>query len=156
MPHIWAAGDITGGYKFTHVANEQGKLAAQNAFAEHPQPFDSSLVPWVTFTDPPLAHAGPTEDELRQQGQKYRVAHMEFKEIERALTPGQTDGEIRPLADEQGHLLGGHVLGSEAGELIASLVIAMRGGMNAEQLAATLLPYPTLSEGIRWAASRLY
>lgn len=156
VPHIWAAGDITGGYKFTHVANEQGRLAAQNAFAEHPRPFDGSIVPWVTFSDPPLAHVGPTEEELRQQGKPYRVACMEFQEVERALTLGQTNGEIKLLADEQGHILGGHILGPRAGELIASVVIAMRCGMPAGSLAATLLPYPTLSEGVRWTAGRFH
>ncbi len=156
VPHIWAAGDVTGGYKFTHVANEQGKLAAENAFAGQPRPFDDRVIPWVTFTDPPLAHAGPTEEELRQQGRAYQVGRMEFKEVERALTLGQTQGEIKLLADAQGKILGGHILGPGAGELIAPIVIAIRAGMSAGELAATLLPYPTLSEGIRWAAGRIH
>lgn len=155
VPHIWAAGDVTGGYKFTHVASEQGKLAAENAFAEQPRPFDDSIIPWVTFTDPPLAHVGPTEEELRQQGRKYRAGRMEFKKIERALTLGQTDGLIKLLVDEQGHILGGHILGPSADELIAPVVVAMRAYMPVSTLAATILPYPTLSEGIRWAASSL-
>src|SRR5579875_743888 len=155
VPHIWAADDITGGYKSTHVANEQGKLAAQNAFAEQPRPFDDRIIPWVTFTDPPLAHVGPTEEELRQQRRTYRVACMEFKAVERALTLGQTDGLVKLLADEQGHILGSHILGPRADDLIAPVVIAMRAGMMAQELAATILPYPTLSEGIRWAASGL-
>lgn len=155
VPHIWAAGDVTGGYTFTHVANEQGKLAAQNAFVDHPRPFDDSILPWVTFTDPPLAHVGPTEEELRQQGRQYRVARMEFKKVERALTLGQTDGLIKLLIDAQGHILGGHILGPRADDLIAPIVIAMRAGMPASELAAIILPYPTLSEGIRWAAGSL-
>ena len=156
VPHIWAAGDITGGYMFTHVANEQGRLAAQNAFAAQPRPFDEPVIPWVTFTDPPLAHAGPTEDELRQRGQNYQVGRAEFKDVERALTLGQTQGEIKLLADAQGKLLAGHILGPGAGELIAPIVIAIRTRMSAGELAATLLPYPTLSEGLRWAAERLH
>src|SRR5204863_1317144 len=73
VPHIWAAGDVTGGYQFTHVAYEQGKLAARNAFAATPQPFDDRAIPWVTYTDPELAHVGKTEQQLREEGIAYKA-----------------------------------------------------------------------------------
>ena len=155
LPHIWAAGDVASSYKFTHVASEQGTLAAHNAFAEQPTPFDDRVIPWVTFTDPPLAHVGQTEDELRQANVLYKTARVESKELERALIIGQTEGLIKLLVDPQGQLLGGHILGARADELLAPLILAMHSRLPIEQLAATLMPYPTLSEGLRVAASQL-
>jgi pyruvate/2-oxoglutarate dehydrogenase complex dihydrolipoamide dehydrogenase (E3) component len=155
VSHIWAAGDVASRYKFTHVANAQGILAAQNAFAVHPVPFDDRVVPWITFTDPPLAHVGRTEEELRQQHIPYKTGRLAFKSIERALTMGQTKGLIKLLVDEQGHILGGHILGARADDLLASLVLAMHSNLPVAQLAATLLPYPTLSEGLRWTAEQV-
>ncbi|HEY0753817.1 MAG TPA: NAD(P)/FAD-dependent oxidoreductase [Ktedonobacteraceae bacterium] len=155
IPHIWAAGDATTPYQFTHVANDQGKLAAQNAFAEQPVHFDDRVIPWITFTDPPLAHVGQTAEELRQSNVTYKTARLEFKAIERALIMGQTEGLIKLLVDEEGQLLGGHILGPRADDLLASLVLVMHCALPVTQLAATILPYPTLSEGLRWAAEQV-
>lgn len=154
IPHIWAAGDIASSYKFTHVANAQGTLAAQNAFAQHPRPFDERAIPWVTFTDPPLAHVGQTEAELSQQNAAWKTVRLEFKTIERALIMNETEGLIKLLLNEQGQLLGGHILGARADDLLAPLVLAMHSELPIEQLASTILPYPTLSEGLRWAAGQ--
>jgi len=154
VPHIWAAGDVATSYKFTHVANAQGTLAALNAYADQPTPFDERVIPWVTFTDPPLAHVGKTEAELQQQHTTYKTGRMEFKGIERALIIGQTEGMIKLLVDEQGQLLGGHILGPRADDLLAPLVLAMHSSLPIDRLASTLLPYPTLSEGLRWTAGK--
>ncbi|HET8845296.1 MAG TPA: FAD-dependent oxidoreductase [Ktedonobacteraceae bacterium] len=154
VPHIWAAGDIVTKFQFTHVANEQGALAARNAFATHPTPFDRRAIPWVTFTDPPLAHVGQTEEELREQQKTYTVRRLEFKEIERALTMGQTEGKMKFLVDEKGLLLGAHILGPRADELLTPLILTIQNELPVARLAATLLPYPTLSEGLRTLASR--
>ncbi len=155
VPHIWAAGDVTGGLKFTHVAYQQGKVAAQNAFADYPQPFDDSVIPWVTYTDPPLAHVGKTEEQLREQKIEYRVGRMKFSEVERAVTMGQTAGLVKLLVDKQDNILGGHILGARADDLLAPIVIAMHAKIPVKQLASTIIPYPTLSEAVRWAADRL-
>lgn len=155
LSHIWAAGDVATRYKFTHVANAQGMLAARNAFSDHPTPFDDRVVPWVTFTDPPLAHVGRTEEELRQQNVTYKAGRLKFETIERALIMGQTEGLIKLLIDEQEHLLGAHILGARGDDLLASLVVAMQTALSVTQLAATLLPYPTLSEGLRWTAGQI-
>lgn len=155
VPHIWAAGDITGGYQFTHVASDQGRLAANNAFATTPQSFSDQAIPWVTYTDPPLAHIGKTEAELRDEGSSYRVARLSFEENERAITNGRTRGCLKLLTDENGIILGGHILGERADDLLAQIVLAMKTGIPAQTLAHTILPYPTLSEAIRWTADRL-
>lgn len=155
IPHIWAAGDVVTPYKFTHIANEQGRLAAQNAFADRPVPFNDRAISWVTFTDPPLAHVGLTEKELRQRNIPYQTTSLEFKTVERALILGQAEGLIKLLVDEQKRLLGAHILGARADDLLAPLVLMMRNALPVTQLASTILPYPTLSEGLRWAASQL-
>ena len=155
VPHIWAAGDVTGGLQFTHVAYQQGKIAAQNAFTDEPQSFESYIIPWVTYTDPSLAHVGKTEEQLKQEGVQYKIGRMYFKEVERAIAEGETDGFVKLLVDSQGKILGGHVLAPNAGDLLAPVVLAMQTGIPAERLANTIQPYPTMVEGVRWAADRI-
>src|SRR5450759_2666947 len=142
VPHIWAAGDVTGDLQFTHVAYEQGKLAAQNAFAQEPQAFDNRVIPWVTYTDPALAHVGKTEEQLRKDGV-------------RAVAEGKTDGLVKLLVDTQGKVLGGHILAPAAGDLLAPIILAMQAGLPIETLASTIMPYPNMVEGVRWAADKL-
>jgi pyruvate/2-oxoglutarate dehydrogenase complex dihydrolipoamide dehydrogenase (E3) component len=151
-PHIWAAGDVLGGYQFTHVAYDQGRMAAHNAFAAKPRSFDDRLIPWVIYTAPELAHAGRTEEQLREAGIAYQVGRKPMSEVERAVANRQTDGLVKLLVADDGAILGGHILGANAGELIATVVLAMRGGLTAETLATTMLPYLTMAEGVRWAA----
>ncbi|HLX55573.1 MAG TPA: FAD-dependent oxidoreductase [Ktedonobacteraceae bacterium] len=155
VPHIWAAGDVTGGYQFTHVASEQGKLAVRNAFAHEAQPFDDRVIPWATFTDPALAHVGKTEEQLQEEGVAYRVGRMSFNQNERAIMQGETAGLVKLLVDMQGMILGGHVLASGGDELLAPIVVAMHANVPVTTLAATILPYPTLSECLRGAAGKL-
>ena len=155
VPHIWAAGDVTGGLQFTHVATEHGKLVAHNILAEHPQPFGERIVPWVTYTNPPLAHVGQTEEELREAGAAYKVGRMYFKDVERAIAQDETEGLVKVLVDAQGTILGGHILGSRADDLLAPLVVAMQAGLSANVLASTILPYPTLGESVRRAIENI-
>jgi len=96
----------------------------------------------VTFTDPELAHAGKTEQELQESGVPYRIARMPFSELDRARTSGHTEGMVKLLASPNGKLLGAHILAEGAGELIAPLVVAMKASIGVEQLADTILPYP--------------
>lgn len=152
VPHIWAAGDVTGGYQFTHVAAEQGKLAASHAFAREAQPFDDRAIPWATFTDPALAHVGKTEEQLREAGIAYRVGRASLSKNERAMMEGETAGLVKLLVDAQGMILGGHILAAHGDDLLAPLVLAMHANIPVTELAATILPYPTLSEGVRMAA----
>jgi pyruvate/2-oxoglutarate dehydrogenase complex dihydrolipoamide dehydrogenase (E3) component len=155
VPHIWAAGDVTGGYQFTHVAAEQGKLAARNAFAREARPFDEHAIPWATFTDPALAHVGKTEEQLREEGVAYRVGRAQFSKNERATIEGETAGLVKLLADEQDNILGGHVLAAHGDELLAPIVMAMRANIPVSKLAETVLPYPTMSEAVRVAAEAM-
>jgi dihydrolipoamide dehydrogenase len=155
VPHIWASGDVTGDLQFTHVAYEQGKLAAHNAFAQEPQAFENRVIPWVTYTDPALAHVGKTEEQLREDGVEYRAARMFFKDVERAVAEGKTDGLVKLLVDKQGKILGGHILAPAAGDLLASIILAMQADLSVETLASTIMPYPNMIEGVHWAADKL-
>lgn len=152
VPHIWAAGDIASKYQFTHVASDQGELAAQNVFSRKPKAFDDRVIPWVTFTDPELARVGMSEAELKEAKIEYRVGRAYFSKLDRAIANDQTFGSVKLLADVKGKILGGHILGANAGELIAPVVYAMRFGLTAKKMAEAMLPYPTMAEAVRWAA----
>jgi pyruvate/2-oxoglutarate dehydrogenase complex dihydrolipoamide dehydrogenase (E3) component len=153
--HIWAAGDVVGAYPFTHVASRQGALAWRNAFSENPEGFDYTAVPWVTYTDPALAHVGRTEEELRRDGVDYEVESLSFDEIPRAIVTGETDGLVKVLSTPSGDILGGHILGRRADDLIAPIVLAMRNGLSVSALADTIFPYPTRAEALAFAANSL-
>lgn len=154
VPHIWAAGDIASPYQFTHVATKQGELTAHNAFAQEPQPFDDSVISWVTFTSPALAHVGKTEEQLQENDIQYRVAHVSMGENERAIMMGETEGFIKLLVDSDGKILGGHILASNGDNLLAPIVLAMQANIPMTTLASTMQAYPTLAESIDQTASK--
>ncbi len=154
VPHIWAAGDITSRYQFTHVASDQGELVAHNVFAHEPRAFDDRVIPWVTFTDPELARVGASEADLEEAKIEYRVGRAYFNKLDRAIANNQTFGSVKLLADADGKLLGGHILGANAGDLIAPVVYAMRFGLTVKMIAEAMLPYPTMAEAVRWAAAQ--
>ncbi|HET8911764.1 MAG TPA: FAD-dependent oxidoreductase [Ktedonobacteraceae bacterium] len=152
QPHIWAAGDVASSYQFTHIASEQGRIAGYNAFAETPRCFEPRAIPWVTYTDPPLSHLGQTEDELREAGSTYRSFSITFDQVERAIIEGRTEGRLKLLLDGNDKLLGAHILGKNADDLLSQLILAMQSDLTIKQIAAAIMPYPTLSEAIRAAA----
>ena len=154
VPHIWAAGDITSKYQFTHVAADQGKLVAHNVFAKKPRAFNYRVIPWVTFTDPELARVGLSEADLQEAKVEYRVGRAYFNKLDRAIANDQTFGSVKLLADADGKILGGHILGANAGDLIAPVVYAMRFGLTIKMVAEAMLPYPTMAEAVRSAASQ--
>jgi pyruvate/2-oxoglutarate dehydrogenase complex dihydrolipoamide dehydrogenase (E3) component len=154
VPHIWAAGDITSTYQFTHVASDQGKLIAHNVFARKPQAFDDRIIPWVTYTDPELASVGLSESDLIERKIAYRVGRAYFNKLDRAIANDQTFGSVKLLAGADGKILGGHILGANAGDLIAPVVYAMHFGLTAKMIANAMLPYPTMAEAVRWAAAQ--
>jgi pyruvate/2-oxoglutarate dehydrogenase complex dihydrolipoamide dehydrogenase (E3) component len=155
VPHIWAAGDVASPYQFTHVASEQGKLAVHNAFSSNPLPFDDRVIPWGIYTYPSLAHVGKTEQQLREDKVQYRSACVPFSENERAITEGKTEGLIKLLVDSGGIILGCHILGTRADDLLAPIILAMHASLPIHDLASTILPYPTVSEIVRVAAEKL-
>ncbi len=155
VPTIWAAGDVASEYQFTHVASQQGKLAAHNAFACDPLLFDDRVIPWVTFTNPALARVGKTEEQLQAEKVEYQVAHFPLLQNERAIMRDETDGFIKLLIDSNGRMLGAHIHASNGDNLLAPFVLAMQANLPVSTLASTMLPYPTLSEAVRQVAHKL-
>jgi pyruvate/2-oxoglutarate dehydrogenase complex dihydrolipoamide dehydrogenase (E3) component len=155
-PNVYAAGDITGKYLFTHVAEYQGRLALSNALFPVKRRADYRVVPWTTFTDPEVAHVGLTESEARRQHEKVKVFRYPFGDLDRAICEGETGGFVKLVTDRRGGILGGHVIGPEAGNLISEVTLAMRKGVPAGELAQTIHVYPTLSEGIKRASDNYY
>ncbi len=162
-PDIWAIGDVAGGYKFTHVASDQGWIAAGRALGKRGS-FRSRAVPWCTFTDPEVARVGLTEAQARRRyGDKVRVLLWPFRHVDRALTLGEDEGFIkivtapgwmRGLAG--GEVVGAQIVGPVAGELISELTLLMANHLPLGLLARAIHVYPTLSLGVRQAAAQVW
>jgi pyruvate/2-oxoglutarate dehydrogenase complex dihydrolipoamide dehydrogenase (E3) component len=155
-PAIYAAGDVTGIYPFTHVADYQARIVEHNLLdRDQPRQADYRVVPWVTYTDPELARVGLTEEEAKVGGFDVVTATVPFADLPRALTRGERAGMVRLVVDRaRGTVLGGHVLGAGAGELIGEIAVAMEARLPVEAIARTIHPYPTMAEGLFWAAEQ--
>jgi pyruvate/2-oxoglutarate dehydrogenase complex dihydrolipoamide dehydrogenase (E3) component len=145
-PNVWACGDVTGKYLFTHVAEYQAKIAAQNALLPLKAKADYSVVPWTTFTDPEISHLGLTEDEAQREHGDIKVYRAHFKELDRAIIEGETSGFIKVVTTGSGRIVGVHIIGAAAGETIHSFVAALRDGALIQEFAEWIFVYPTLAE----------
>jgi len=165
---VWAAGDCTSRLQFTHVGDEQGRMAARNAFAG-PLPWkrgtwDERVVPWVTFTEPEVGHVGLTEAQAHEQhGAKAVVSIAWDRDGDRARTAGETDGFVKLIAVPgpvggllTGKLVGMTAVGPMAGELIAEGALSMRSGSVIGRMAQTIHAYPTWSLTTRYAAAQFF
>jgi len=150
---VWAAGDVTGGLRFTHVADYEARLVLRNALFPLAAKRDYSVVPWVTFTDPELAHVGLTEREARaRHGGGVGVWRRPFADVDRAIADDETAGMVKLVTDARGRIVGGHIVGHGAGTMIAEVALAMQQRLSVGQLAAAIHAYPTYPEAIRQAA----
>ncbi|MBV8051904.1 MAG: NAD(P)/FAD-dependent oxidoreductase [Acidobacteriaceae bacterium] len=152
--HIYAAGDVTGKYQFTHMAEHMSKVAIMNAILRWPKALDSKHVVWSTFTEPELAHLGKSEEQLQRHNKKFTVVRFTFKKLDRAITESNTTGAIKVLADKRGRILGASILGANAGEMISEYALAMRHGLRLSHIAETIHPYPTYMLGNRRTADQ--
>lgn len=157
VPHIYAVGDVTGIYPFTHVGNYQARIAVHNMLNEDaPVSADYRVIPWVTFSDPELARVGLTETEARAGGYSVVTSVFPFEQLTRAMTSDQRDGLVKLVVDRATHqVLGGHILGAGAGELIGEIAVVMQHRLPVSALSDTIHPYPTMSEAIFRAANDL-
>ena len=144
--HIYAAGDVTGAYQFTHAAGYEGGLVVSNAVFHLPRKADYTLLPRCTFTDPELAGLGLNEKQAGEQGLKISIYTEEFKNNDRALAEGRESGLIKMILDEKERPLGVWILGPRAGDLLAEWVAVMNGRVKLTTLAGAVHPYPTLGE----------
>ncbi|MBA3518250.1 MAG: FAD-dependent oxidoreductase [Rhizobiales bacterium] len=153
---VYAIGDVSGGPQFTHWAGYQAGLVVRSILFRFGGRVKDGILPWVTFTDPELAHVGLTEDEALKKGGKVQVLRWPFSENDRAQTERATRGLVKVLAGRNGRILGVDILGRDAGELIAPWVLAISDGMRVKSLASAVFPYPTRSESARRAAIGFY
>lgn len=151
--HIYAAGDVTGSYQYTHYAGWQGFLAARNALLPGTMRAARNSVPWAVFTDPEIAQAGLTEEQAREGGEKIRVYRRPAERIDRAQTLGETEGFLKLIVRPDGTLLGAVVVGGAASEVANELAVALEQGLKLSQLARSIHIYPTYGIAIQQAAS---
>jgi len=152
VPHIFAIGDIAGQPMLAHKASHEGKLAAEVAHGEK-RAFDARVIPSVAYTDPEVAWVGLTETDAKVKGTAYEKASFPWVASGRSLTLGRDDGMTKLLFDPTTHrVIGGGIVGPNAGDLIAEVALAIEMGSDAADLGLTIHPHPTLSETIMFAA----
>ncbi|MDJ0810714.1 MAG: FAD-dependent oxidoreductase [Desulfobacterales bacterium] len=144
--HIYAAGDINGGYQFTHAAGYEGGIVVSNAVFRLPRKADYTHLPWCTYTDPELASIGMNEKTARLAGIDYTVWSEPFGSNDRSLAEGQPRGQVKMLLDAKEKPLGVQILGPHAGELLNEWVAIFNGRVKLSTLAAAVHPYPTIGE----------
>lgn len=151
-PHVYAVGDVVRGPMLAHKGMEEGIMVAERIAGQKPL-VNYETVPSVIYTHPEVAWVGQTEQQLKASGDAYNVGTFPFSVSGRALAANDTDGMVKILADaETDRILGVHILGPQASELIAQAVIAMEFDASAEDLGLTMFAHPTLSEAVHEAA----
>jgi pyruvate/2-oxoglutarate dehydrogenase complex dihydrolipoamide dehydrogenase (E3) component len=157
IPTIYACGDVLGQYQFSHMAEYEAKLAVRNIVFPGASRASFRLTPWATFTDPELAHVGLTEEAAQTQGLRYEVYRQPFAQNDRALTENEGQGVVKVLTQGLGgKILGVHILGPRAGELLQEWILAMEHGLGIRAIADLIHVYPTLSMANQHVAQRWY
>jgi dihydrolipoamide dehydrogenase len=152
VPGIYAIGDVTGGIMLAHLASRQGEVAVENILG-HPVAMDYRAVPNCVFTLPEIAGVGLTEEEAKAEGLDYKVARFPFSASGRALTIGEPTGLVKLICErESDKVLGMHIMGSQASDLIAEGTLAIQMGATARDIAETIHAHPTLPEAIMESA----
>ncbi|MBM2854537.1 MAG: dihydrolipoamide dehydrogenase [Steroidobacteraceae bacterium] len=150
--HIFAIGDIVGQPMLAHKATHEGKVAAE-VIAGHKRAFDALVIPSVAYTDPEIAWAGITETEAQALGRKLGKGLFPWMASGRSLALNRDDGFTKLLFDEESHrIVGGGIVGSNAGDLISEVALAIEMGADAADIGLTIHPHPTLSETVAFAA----
>ena len=144
--HIYASGDVTGTYQFTHAAGYEGGIVISNAIFHLPRKADYSYFPWCTYTDPELASIGINEKGATKAGIKYTLWEELFENNDRSLAEGEKVGKIKMILDEKERPLGVQILGPHAGDLVSEWVAVLNGKVRLSILASAVHPYPTLAE----------
>ena len=152
VPHIFAIGDIVGQPMLAHKAVHEGHVAAEAAHGEKAY-FDALQIPSVAYTDPEVAWAGKTEEQCKAEGIKYGKAVFPWAASGRAIANGRDEGFTKLIFDEETHrVIGGGIVGLNAGDLISEVCLAVEMGADAEDIGKTIHPHPTLGESVGMAA----
>jgi pyruvate/2-oxoglutarate dehydrogenase complex dihydrolipoamide dehydrogenase (E3) component len=146
--HIFAAGDVTAHFQFTHMADYEAQIVIRNAFAPFPlrKKTDFRVVPWATFTEPEIARVGLTENEAREKfGDAVKIYKISFADNDRAQAESETEGFAKIVAHKT-RIVGAHLVGAHAGEIIHEFVWAMRENLKVSELNEIIRVYPTLAK----------
>jgi mercuric reductase len=153
VENICAAGDVTGEHLFVYTAAYAGALAVKNAFDKANEKKDYSVLPWVIFTDPQVAGVGMDENQAYENKIDYDTATLWLKDVPRALAARNTKGFIKLIRDKSTNkLIGARILASEGSELLMEISLAIKYGIDVDELRQMFHPYLTLSEGVKLAA----
>lgn len=158
---IYAAGDICMRWKFTHAADAAARIVLRNAlfapFGLGRSKLSSLVMPWVTYTDPELAHVGLYETEAHARGLETETIHIPFQEVDRALTDGETNGFVTVLLRRgSDQILGATIVARHAGEMISEVTFAMVKKQGLKALSQVIHPYPTQAQALKQAADKYY
>ena len=152
LPNVWAIGDVVRGPMLAHKAEEEGVAVAERIVGQHPH-VDFNTVPWVIYTSPEIAWVGKTEQQLRAEGVNYKAGTFPFTANGRARAMGDTAGLVKFLADAAtDRILGVHIMGPMASELVSEAVVAMEFHASSEDIGLICHAHPSLSEAMKEAA----
>jgi dihydrolipoamide dehydrogenase len=152
LANVWAIGDVVRGPMLAHKAEEEAVAVVERIAGEHGH-VDFNTIPWVIYTWPEIAWVGQNEQQLKAAGVEYRVGTFPFTANGRARAMGETTGFVKMVSDAKtDRILGVHIIGPYASELIAEAVVAMEFGASSEDIARIVHAHPTLSEATREAA----
>lgn len=155
--HIFAAGDVTGHYQFTHTADYEAQIVIQNAFLFYPltKKTDFRVIPWATFTEPEVGRVGLTEKEAREKygADGVKIYKVDFDHNDRAQAEGETAGFAKVVCKKNGEIIGAHLVGQSAGELIHEFVWAMKKRLKISQINDIIRVYPTLAKIVQAAGT---
>ena len=152
VSNVYAIGDVIEGPMLAHKAEEEGIAVAENIAGQSGK-VNYDIIPGVIYTKPEIAAVGKTEEQLKESNTKYKIGKFSFTANSRAKTVDETEGFVKILADEKtDRVLGAHIIGPHAGELIAEIGVAMEFGASAEDIARTCHAHPTFSEAVKEAA----
>ncbi len=153
IKHIYAAGDATGPYNFTHTAGYQATIILQNALFGVPKQVEYCNIAWSTYTQPEVSHVGLLEKEAREKHSDILVYNIPLESSDRAKAENDTVGFLKLILDKTGIVLGATIVGNKAGELIAFAALAVTEKLNVSSFNSVILPYPTQSEIYKTAAN---
>jgi pyruvate/2-oxoglutarate dehydrogenase complex dihydrolipoamide dehydrogenase (E3) component len=155
IPTIYACGDVTGPFQFTHVAAHQAWYTSVNSLFGIVKRFkvDYSVIPWATFTEPEIARVGLNERDANEQGIDFEVTRYGIDDLDRAIADSEAHGFVKVLTvPGKDRILGVTIVGEHAGDLISEYVLAMRHGLGLNKVLGTIHIYPTLAEANKYAA----
>ncbi|MCA1586479.1 MAG: FAD-dependent oxidoreductase, partial [Acidobacteria bacterium] len=149
-PRVYASGDVCSAYKFTHAADAMSRIVIENALFFRRRRVSALVMPWVTYTDPEVAHVGASEEDVEKSNGQLKTITVPLAEIDRAIVDDETDGFV-DVHHDRGRIRGCTIVAPHAGEMIGEVAYAMTHGGTLSGLSATIHPYPTQAEALRKA-----